>query len=184
MKYALIVSILSVFFAASPLLSAKDQEQSEGSDAKDKKFPVPVCIGIGPTVSFDTVKGYTSFGGEFSVFSFYLKRGRNFDLPLFFGGIYSDYLYQTQSGRSRFSLGPELGFLMFGIDGGIVYTLKDGGKGYGYTLRPFVVFPHKSFKYLYPVFFYRFLSVNESGEKVKSHELGLSVKAMFQIAGT
>jgi len=94
----------------------------------------------------------------------------------FFTGVYTDYLFEPLTGNSRFTLGPGIGDLPYGVDGGLVLN---PGKGIsGYALRPFI------FLVLTPIMaYYRFMSSNESGDREYIHQIGISLKIPFKISG-
>lgn len=50
-------------------------------------------------------------------------------------GAYADALHDFGPRRQRLSFGPELGFAVFGVDGGPLLELADGATRTGFTLR-------------------------------------------------
>ncbi len=50
-------------------------------------------------------------------------------------GAYADALHDFGPRRQRLSLGPELGFGFFGVDGGPLLELADGATRTGFTIR-------------------------------------------------
>ena len=53
----------------------------------------------------------------------------------FWFGAYADTLHDFGPGWQRFSFGPEAGFAIFGVDGGLLAELADGTMRKGYTIR-------------------------------------------------
>jgi hypothetical protein len=56
-----------------------------------------------------------------------------------FGG-YTDVVWLPDRGRVRLSIGPEFGFLMFGVDGGVVFEIDEHGARSGAQVRPLLSF--------------------------------------------
>lgn len=56
---------------------------------------------------------------------------------VWYGG-YVDCLYDSGLGMGRVSLGPEVGFAFFGIDGGAVIQMDEHGATLGLAVRPVV----------------------------------------------
>ena len=58
-------------------------------------------------------------------------------------------MYDSGSGALRFSVGPEVGFLCFGLDAGLLVEVRDGEVQPGFVLRPMLaavyVFPYARF---------------------------------------
>ncbi|MFH0974946.1 MAG: WG repeat-containing protein [Spirochaetota bacterium] len=124
-------------------------------------------ISFGPTFLFHPHKAY---GGEFSfIFRPCFQKG--------FLGIYSDYIHDTETNRNRITVGPEIGSLdLFtrGIDGGLVFSPEKGLAGF--AIRPFI--------FAGPLmFFYRFMSINETGDREHIHQFGITIKIPIKIAG-
>jgi len=55
-------------------------------------------------------------------------------------GAYADALHDFGPRRQRFSLGPELGVAVLGVDGGLLAELADGSMRTGYTVRGLLTF--------------------------------------------
>jgi hypothetical protein len=51
-------------------------------------------------------------------------------------GAYVDAAYITNENATRFSAGPEIGFFIFGLDGGFLDVIDHGRDLAGFTLRP------------------------------------------------
>ncbi|MBU0553213.1 hypothetical protein KJ940_17215 [Myxococcota bacterium] len=86
----------------------------------------PLCL------SYEGQGGVCS-GFEASVVHF------NPDDGLWLGG-YFDALYHGASETLRLSLGPEIGLLFFGLDGGVSLESGPSGSEVGYVLRALVAF--------------------------------------------
>ena len=55
--------------------------------------------------------------------------------PIFWGGLYADVTRDFAADFTRMSIGPELGFTMLGVDGGLLAQLGDDNR-FGWTVRP------------------------------------------------
>jgi hypothetical protein len=55
-------------------------------------------------------------------------------------GAYADTVWLPDRDRVRLSMGPEFGFLMFGVDGGPVFELDERGSRGGIQVRPLLSF--------------------------------------------
>jgi hypothetical protein len=55
-------------------------------------------------------------------------------------GAYAEAAYLTNEGATRFSIGPEVGFLILGLDGGFLDVVDHGNSLVGFTLRPMLTF--------------------------------------------
>jgi hypothetical protein len=55
-------------------------------------------------------------------------------------GVYGDALYDTSWGTGRFSIGPEIGAAIFGVDGGFLMQLDHGRTETGFAVRPLITF--------------------------------------------
>ena len=93
---------------------------------------------------------------------------------VWYGG-YADYLWDRGSDRQRLSVGPEVGYTYFGLDGG--YVLEQGDKlRHGVALRPLLTIG--------------FLAVGFRGVKVFGDggetlgEISVLVKLPFPVAST
>jgi hypothetical protein len=69
-------------------------------------------------------------GGEISLA--YLELN---DTPKWFG-VFASAAYVTNANVERFSVGPEIGLAIFGLDGGLVDVVGGGQNAAGVTLRP------------------------------------------------
>jgi hypothetical protein len=65
--------------------------------------------------------------------------GFRFDMPAWIGA-YGDVVYDSGTGVGRATFGPEVGFLFFGIDGGLARELG-GSDRWGAAVRLSVTFP-------------------------------------------
>jgi hypothetical protein len=54
-------------------------------------------------------------------------------------GVYTDVLRDFGSDTTRFSLGPELGYSLLGLDGGLIAQVGDDGR-WGWTVRGSITF--------------------------------------------
>ena len=64
---------------------------------------------------------------------------------VFWGGAYADALYDAGTRRVRFTVGPELGILFLGVDGGILFDVGEGEVRTGLVVRPML-----AFKFVFP----------------------------------
>lgn len=91
-------------------------------------------------VSHDAGETHFMLGGEASIGGTY---------SALWGGGYVDAVYDTGTGALRFSVGPEVGFLCFGLDAGLLVEVRDGEVQPGFVLRPMLaavyVFPYARF---------------------------------------
>lgn len=71
--------------------------------------------------------------------------GARLSRNLFWGGLYTDVLYDTGKKGARFSLGPELGFAMLGLDGGFMGEFSDHKFKKGVVLRGLLTFSIMAF---------------------------------------
>jgi|SRR5690554_969196 len=64
---------------------------------------------------------------------------------LLWAGAYLDAVYDSGADRVRLSVGPEVGFLLLGVDGGFMVETGERGSSYGVVVRPMIaliyVFP-------------------------------------------
>ncbi len=82
--------------------------------------------------SFGTPGGGGYVGGEMSLA--WLKEG-------LWGGFYGDAAYDFGHGAATFTLGPELGFAVFGLDGGVGLRLgREDEPELGYQARGLITF--------------------------------------------
>ncbi|HEY1406652.1 MAG TPA: hypothetical protein VF857_08595 [Spirochaetota bacterium] len=71
-------------------------------------------------------------GGEASVFS---------ANSIFYAGMNADCGYQAVQKSERIIIGPEVGVLIFGIDGGFLEMREKKRVMYGYAFRPYLTLP-------------------------------------------
>lgn len=57
---------------------------------------------------------------------------------LWWYGLYADGVYDWGGDEGRFSIGPEFGWLIFGLDAGYLWSTTARGGGHGLSLRPVV----------------------------------------------
>ena len=55
-------------------------------------------------------------------------------------GVYLDGVYYTRSGNARFTLGPEVGWNLLGLDGGVVLEDDHGKLSPGFAVRGLLTF--------------------------------------------
>jgi hypothetical protein len=63
----------------------------------------------------------------------------NFRLDPYWAGVYVDLLHDTSLEKTRISIGPELGYYLFGVDGGLLVETGDDDR-VGMSLRPALTF--------------------------------------------
>lgn len=99
---------------------------------KDSLLPsgwvLPVGVNLGAARGSNAARGIV-VGPEISVVNFEDKhRG-------FWFGAYADALYDTGASQLRLSIGPEAGWALLGVDGGLVLGAGNGGTHAGVTMR-------------------------------------------------
>jgi hypothetical protein len=159
---------------SNELITIDEMDKRREQKIREREKKEKYGFAFGPTFSF-----FPNFawGGEFSI---YLNTSYDQYLqPMgWFVGIYSDFLHDIITQKTRITLGPEIGsynspgFLTFsyGIDGGLVLSKGDGKTNLGFAIRPFAII-------VLPVFvYYRFIWLNESSDKNIIHEMGVSIK--------
>jgi hypothetical protein len=92
--------------------------------------------------------GVSSHGGEaYGIWGAEVSMGQLHTLA--WGGAYLDAVYDVGTDRVRFSFGPELGLLCFGVDGGLLLDVGEGQVRHGFVVRPMLaarwVFPYVRF---------------------------------------
>lgn len=55
-------------------------------------------------------------------------------------GAYVDGLYDFGASETRLSIGPEFGYLIFGVDGGYLLAASAEGQRHGVSVRPLLTF--------------------------------------------
>ncbi len=97
-------------------------------------------VGANLGASHDAGATHFMLGAEASIGASY---------ALAWGGGYVDAVYDTGTGALRFSVGPEVGLLCFGLDAGLLVEVRDGKVQPGFVLRPMLaaayVFPYARF---------------------------------------
>jgi hypothetical protein len=119
-------------------------------------------------------------GGELSLG--WIHFGHNDTDKPFWLGAYTDVLYDTGTDTGRVSVGPELGYLMLGFDGGLVRELGDTER-WGFAGRGSISIPvtwkeptkHPRLTTVTTVSFY-FRAVTWRDEPAAHTELGVLVK--------
>ncbi len=99
-----------------------------------------LSVGGNVGVSRHSQKTFGVVGAEVSV-------GGN--QSFFWVGAYTDAMYDFGKERVRLSIGPELGILFLGVDGGLVLDVGEGKARPGFVVRPMLatgwVFPYVRF---------------------------------------
>ncbi|MBN1960008.1 MAG: hypothetical protein JW841_03615 [Deltaproteobacteria bacterium] len=89
-------------------------------------------------------------------------------------GAYTDMLYDLKANMSRFSIGPEIGYTFFGMDGGYVLAKNEDNNFYhGVAIRPMISMGWVTLFARYDYFF-------DSSMKAPI-EIGLLFKYLFKI---
>lgn len=78
-------------------------------------------------------------GGELSFAVTHVKDTKSFLPETIWYGAYVDVIHDYGADQTRASIGPELGFMMVGVDGGLLVQLSDDRR-VGFTMRPVVTF--------------------------------------------
>lgn len=95
-------------------------------------FPEGVFLPLGASVaaaSHPSSPTALALGAEASVVAFPVG-------PAMWAGGYADLLYEFRNDRTRASFGPELGFTLIGVDGGVVVQSSANGTHWGGVVRP------------------------------------------------
>jgi hypothetical protein len=120
-----------LLFGAVALASTALVEREARADF-GPKFDETGFVSLGLNTSYSMhprpISNGFVFGGEASVG--YLNMGR-----AFWVGAYSDVLRDFGADATRFSVGPELGFAIVGLDGGYVGDYRDGKYHHGFSMR-------------------------------------------------
>jgi hypothetical protein len=106
------------------------------------------------------------------------------DLTYF--GIMTECIYNFETNSPRYIIGPEIGFFIFGLDGGIVINQKN--KESGYSIRPYCAIPVVIYSIrndhepnfihrIMPFIYYRYTKFADS----KESEVGILIKMLFPI---
>jgi hypothetical protein len=96
---------------------------------------VPVGMNVGGALHSGSASGGAIIGAEVSVVQYEASSGW-FKTPEEWHGGYVDFLYDGGTGRTRLSIGPEIGNSIFGIDGGFVAAFGGGRLHPGFAVRP------------------------------------------------
>ena len=142
--------------------------------ADSDRFPflaIGGLVGTGPSAGLEVSAGWFDTLANDSDDGPKGRDGFHFEPPFWIGG-YGDVLYDADAGIGRVSFGPEIGCLIFGIDGGVVRELGGPGR-WGLALRPALTFPVSLTP---PVTFSLFARVEKWREGPSSVEIGLLVK--------
>ncbi len=91
----------------------------EARAEKGKEVFIPVGGSIGYGLNPKKLDDGVTLGGEVSAVVVDTYR-------LFWGGGYADVVHDFGSEATRLSIGPEIGWAVFGIDGGVVLSTLDG----------------------------------------------------------
>jgi hypothetical protein len=92
---------------------------------------MPVGVSLGGALHPGGDSGF-AVGGEVSIV--HLGQGWLGHTPTWHGG-YVDAIYDPRSDMARFSVGPEIGDIIAGVDGGYVLETGRGGTFHGIALR-------------------------------------------------
>jgi hypothetical protein len=100
---------------------------------------VPIGLNAGGVVHRDPVPTGSVIGAEVSAVVATVDRVASipFDVGAWKGG-YADVLWDTGSDRVRMSLGPEIGWAFFGLDGGPLLQIGGGAVHPGFATRVLV----------------------------------------------
>jgi hypothetical protein len=104
--------------------------------ADDANWAVPVGVnaGFGLHKTPNPTGAILGVEGSFVVLAF--TESKYFSLPTVWGGGYVDAVWDTAAGRGRVSVGPEIGYMVFGVDGGLVTQFGGGEVRLGGCVRP------------------------------------------------
>jgi hypothetical protein len=90
----------------------------------------PVGVNLGASLHADVDAGFV-LGAEASMAHWN-------DEIAFWSGYYADALWDFRTDEFRFSVGPEIGWLCFGLDAGYVGIVRDTTYRHAVQLRPFI----------------------------------------------
>jgi hypothetical protein len=102
------------------------------------------------------------------------RDGFHFEPPFWVGG-YGDVVYDFGTETGRVTFGPEIGCLIFGLDGGLVRELGGTGR-WGLAIRPSITFPVSLKPPMTLSLYARVERWNGSGDEPSDVEVGLGVK--------
>ncbi len=141
------------------------------ADAADN-WVVPVGVNLGFGLHPTPVPTGAILGAEGSFVFLATSQSKFFALPTFWGGGYVDALWDTAGGRGRASIGPEFGFTVFGVDGGLVTQVGGGAVRFGGCVRPMLTIGIISL-------YVRLTFVPSDPEVDQTTEIGLLIKYPF-----
>lgn len=125
MSRLLAAGLGAAVFAVAPQARA---DFSWGSDSQLDKLYFPVGLNLGSAGHQESTRAAV-IGVEASLVRLFTRDTR---MRFLWVGGYADALYDGKNEAIRFSLGPELGVSILGLDGGIV---MQSGHDTGYTVR-------------------------------------------------
>jgi hypothetical protein len=102
----------------------------------DPSWLLPVGVNVGGALHPNGVPGGAIIGGEASLAHVSWSNTRFVQYPDSWEGGYVDMVYDHAAKRSRFTVGPEVGVLFVGIDGGFVGQFGGGAFHPGFAFRP------------------------------------------------
>ncbi|MCA9672088.1 MAG: hypothetical protein KC503_41120 [Myxococcales bacterium] len=120
---------LTFTIVATLLASASTARADAGPKLPREAFYISPGLTLGGTSSFDVGTGFT-LGGEISLL--YWNNAR-------YVGAVVDALYDWKRDGGRMMFGAEVGFGPFGIDGGYLLELREGGPYHGVGVRLFAM---------------------------------------------
>lgn len=95
-------------------------------------FPEGLFLPVGFSVasaSHPSTPSSLALGAEASLALFPFGHGN-------WAGVYTDVIHETKNELTRWSFGLEAGFVLVGVDGGVVMQVSDAGKAWGGVVRP------------------------------------------------
>lgn len=142
------------------------------ADASDINWTIPVGVNLGFGLHKTPVPTGGILGAEASLVFVAMTESKFFTLPTFWGGAYVDALWDTAAGRGRASIGPEVGYMIFGVDGGVVAQAGGGPVRLGGCVRPMITIGILSL-------YVRLTFVPSDPEVDETTEIGLLIKYPF-----
>src|SRR5262249_48648178 len=94
----------------------------------------------------------------------------------FWIGGFADALHDFSTNTTRISVGPELGFGPFGIDGGFTSEISESGPRFGFAVRPVLTLSVVALTG-------RIAHVSGGGSTETFGEVGVLLKAPFYLGG-
>jgi hypothetical protein len=131
-------TLLVVLAASSNAFASPMYDGTEPSGWDRASFNALGGIVLGKSFNEQADDGFV-LGGELSFVVTHVKDNKSLVPEMIWYGAYADVIHDYGSDQTRASIGPEVGFMMVGVDGGLLAQLSDESR-VGFTIRPVVTF--------------------------------------------